>query len=497
MTEEKKRKASPDSLKSASKSTWPDVQGETSESGSRPPLFPDDSHTDLDIVDPEFPDNSFHDLDAVKPREVEVPWITERAQDQIPWGPDPGADDISWIPTKDENELFDDKVFDWRNSMTILRFPADVSIHEIDRVVLPGETLHDLSQLAVEQLVEEPSKLVESDYEVEPFSEKDGVMTHQITTQYKHLLKKYEYLAKKDMLVGSQLGDRYEVEAVVGLGAMAIVYRGRELDSGVKVAIKSQRSQDDVMRQRFELEIESHAKLSHQNIVKYLDSVSGYDGRRFLIMENVRGISLSELVEMQGRIQQPENIWLILSQICSALEHAHGKGIIHRDLKSGNVILSKNEDGEIIAKLFDFGLARDKKNSTRLTQVGRALGSPLYMSPEQCQGQDVTTASDIYSLGVVAYEIMTGIFPRGGSGRPLIEIMKAHCDRKVRPVPISKHLPDLPGVSYMDAILYKALEIHPFDRFLTVRRFKKALACWIECVRNGRMDEEAFADTIR
>jgi serine/threonine protein kinase len=169
--------------------------------------------------------------------------------------------------------------------------------------------------------------------------------------------------------------------------------------------------------------------------------------------------------------------------MCNALEHAHLKKIIHRDLKSGNFILLKDDFGGTLVKILDFGIAKIQDDTQRLTVEGKSLGSPLYMSPEQCTGATLTPSSDVYSLGVVAYEMVTGKLPYQRAS--IVEIMTAHCDPKIRPESLQTHRPDLPGLKQLDQVLQKALETRIENRFSNMYQFRQGIEFWINAVRQG------------
>ena len=234
--------------------------------------------------------------------------------------------------------------------------------------------------------------------------------------------------------------------------------------------------------ERFNREIQTHSKLSHPNIVDYIETVRLPDGSKFLVMENVKGISLHDVLDIHGPIKQVGNIWSILSQICDALEHAHSQGVIHRDLKSGNVILAKKTTERMVVKILDFGIAQiDDINALKITSPGRSVGSPLYMSPEQCQGDELTRSSDIYALGVLSYELVTGSVPYNFN--TVYEIMKSHCDPGIKPTALTKQLPDVPHIDHLERIIFKALETEQAMRFESVLEFKTVLNDWINRVK--------------
>jgi hypothetical protein len=209
------------------------------------------------------------------------------------------------------------------------------------------------------------------------------------------------------MLVGKEFG-RYVVDRELGAGAMGTVYRGRDRETGAKVAIKIVApglSSNDAATSRFKREISILKQLDHPNIVRLLQS-GKFQGTPFYIMEYVGGESLDHVIERRNRITWEELIPMG-QQLCAGLQYAHDKGIIHRDLKSSNLMVLK--DGTV--KLTDFGIAKDT-DVTALTAANATVGTASYMSPEQCRGvKDLTSKSDLYSMGVMFFELLTGRKP--------------------------------------------------------------------------------------
>lgn len=317
----------------------------------------------------------------------------------------------------------------------------------------------------------------------------------ELITRYEELSSKKAEEAKEDPMLGVVLDNRYKINGLVGSGANATVYKAKRLSDGEIVAVKTIRNRGIEEIWRFKLEIESMRRMQHENLVNYIDCIVQEKGRIFLVMELVQGISLQEVLSLHGPITDEETICHILAQVVDALAHAHEKGIIHRDLKTGNIILSKRKDRPMHVKVLDFGLAKHKTDeAAKITMHGKTLGSPLYMSPEQCRGEEPTIQSDIYSLGVLAYELMTGIVPFIGETIP--EIMAAHCDPDSKHVPLKEICPNLSGVDHLDRILSKALAKEAKHRFRRVTRFKQALEFWIEGVRKGAYSEERHFDAI-
>ncbi len=200
---------------------------------------------------------------------------------------------------------------------------------------------------------------------------------------------------------------RYRIERELGLGGMASVYLAHDEELDRPVAVKllaANLAGDESFRKRFVREARVAAKLSHPNIVRVFDSGED-DGRPYIVMEYVEGESLAEALQRRGKLLPDETVELAL-QICAGLEHAHADGLVHRDIKPGNLLL--RDDG--VLKIADFGIARATE-ATKLTQVGTVLGTAAYLSPEQAAGSEVTAAADLYSLGVVLYELLTGRTP--------------------------------------------------------------------------------------
>ena len=206
-----------------------------------------------------------------------------------------------------------------------------------------------------------------------------------------------------DKYIGRLLDNRYEILEVIGTGGMAVVYKARchRLNRMVAVKIlKDDNLGDEDFRRRFHAESQAVAMLSHPNIVSVYD-VSTSIMADYIVMELIEGISLKEYMETKGTLNWKETLHFGI-QIAKALEHAHSRGIVHRDIKPHNVMVLKN--GSV--KVTDFGIARMMSKGNTLTK--EALGSVHYISPEQAKGGRVDTRSDIYSLGVVMYEMMAG-----------------------------------------------------------------------------------------
>lgn len=221
-------------------------------------------------------------------------------------------------------------------------------------------------------------------------------------------------------MIGQVVGGRYRVTGVLGEGGMGVVYVGEQQMGSVvrKVAIKTLHqhlSKDPSVLARFHRECGTVAQLEHPNTIKFYDFGSTSDGTLYIAMEFVAGRSLSETIEKEGALSA-DRVTKIMRQVCGALDEAHQKGIIHRDLKPDNVVLTDQVGESDFVKVLDFGIAArsesaDAQKEQKLTQQGMVLGTPPYMSPEQFTGKALDGRSDVYSLGVMAYEMLTGRLP--------------------------------------------------------------------------------------
>lgn len=211
-------------------------------------------------------------------------------------------------------------------------------------------------------------------------------------------------------MIGHVFAQRYQLEEFIGKGGMALVFRATDMRTGHDVAVKILRPEfngDNEFLERFQREALAASKMSHHNIVNLLD-VGNEDNYHYLVLEYMRGRTLKAVISEKGKL--PESIAAqIAIRILSALQHAHSNGIIHRDIKPGNVLV--NAEGHI--KVADFGIARVAGSNT-LSKNDSVIGSAHYFSPEQARGDDVTFASDVYSVGVVMYEMLTGRVPFDG-----------------------------------------------------------------------------------
>lgn len=266
-------------------------------------------------------------------------------------------------------------------------------------------------------------------------------------------------------MTGELLGGRYSMLDTIGEGGMATVYRAKDTFLQRTVAIKVLRPQyasDAEFRERFRREAQSAAALSHPNIVNVYD-VGRENGSNYIVMECVDGRTLNDIIVSEGRLSVDRTADYS-AQILDALDHAHSNGVIHRDIKPHNILITR--DGRV--KVTDFGIAR-AVSASALTETGRVIGTVNYTSPEQARGAAATAESDIYSLGVVMYEMLTGRLPFAGD-TPVSVALK-HVQEE--PTPISILSPGV--VPQFERVVMRALAKNPEDRWRTARSFKHAV----------------------
>ena len=255
--------------------------------------------------------------------------------------------------------------------------------------------------------------------------------------------------------VGKRLDGRYEIIEIIGVGGMAVVYKAFDNIDNRIVAVKILKDEyltNEEFRRRFKNESKAIAVLSHPNIVKVYD-VSYGDRLQYIVMEYVEGITLKEYISQQGTIDLREAIYFV-TQILRALQHAHDKGIVHRDIKPQNIMLIS--DGTI--KVTDFGIARFARSDTK-TMTDSAIGSVHYISPEQAKGSVMDAKTDIYSVGVVLYEMLTGKLPFQSENAVSVALMQLQSEPE-KPRNINPNIP-----IGLEQIVMRAMQKNPNDRY--------------------------------
>ena len=258
-----------------------------------------------------------------------------------------------------------------------------------------------------------------------------------------------------DKYIGKRLDGRYEIHELIGVGGMANVYRCTDTIDDREVAIKILKDEylnNDEFIRRFKNESKAIAMLSHTNIVKVYD-VSFGDMIQYIVMEYIDGITLKEYIDQQGIIEWRDALHLTI-QILKALQHAHECGIVHRDIKPQNIMLL--QDGTI--KVTDFGIARFSDKATR-TMTEQAIGSVHYIAPEQARGDVTDGKTDIYSIGVMLYEMLTGKLPFDGDSAVTVALMQLQSTPK-RPREVNPGIP-----TGLEQITMKAMQKQPTDRY--------------------------------
>ena len=289
-------------------------------------------------------------------------------------------------------------------------------------------------------------------------------------------------------LEGRILGNRYEIIEKVGNGGMATVYKATDLVLKRYVAVKVLRDEfttDEEFIKRFETEAQSAARLVHPNIVSIFD-VGVDNGIYYIVMELIKGKTLKEIiVEERGPLPWKWSVNVAI-QIASALEMAHKNNIIHRDIKPHNIIIT--EDG--IAKVTDFGIAKAVSNST-ITAFGTTIGSVHYFSPEHARGGYTDAKSDLYSLGVVMYEMVTGKVPFDAD-TPVSVALKHMQEEPVPPIEMNPHLPEA-----VNKIILKALKKDPMYRYQTATELLEDLRMALKNPSGDFIDEEDYDPTAK
>lgn len=288
---------------------------------------------------------------------------------------------------------------------------------------------------------------------------------------------------KQDPLIGTVFAERYTILEVLGRGGMGVVYKARHDLMDRTVAIKMMLPQlvsDDVSLARFQREARAASRINHPNIIAIHDfGMTNDTGVAYLVMDYIEGCDLGDLIkaEKQIGVQRAAKIFM---QVCDALSHAHKIGVVHRDLKPSNIMLLKQPDAGDFAKVLDFGVAKlsaqeGEIDEQKLTTTGEVFGSPVYMSPEQCSGDKLDARSDIYALGCVMYEALTGKPPC--AGKTPIETIAKHMTQM--PDAFAMVRPDLYIPDWMERLVFKALAKDPNKRQQSMQQVLEELQAGI------------------
>lgn len=285
-----------------------------------------------------------------------------------------------------------------------------------------------------------------------------------------------------DPLVGHTLDGKYRLEERLGVGGMGTVYRARHLLIDRPVAVKVLNRlfvEDEAARTRFRREARAAGRLQHPNAVTVTDFGESQDGYVYLVMELLEGRTLRDVLAKEAPLDVARSVALML-QVSAAVAAAHEAGIIHRDLKPANIFVVQHPEVPAVVKVLDFGIAKlasellDDEDSLTLTQVGAMIGTPRYMSPEQCDGLDLTPAADVYSLGCILYEMLTGTVPFSGATPLAIAV------RQTSEIPRSPRdfVPSIPAA--LEEVVMHTLEKGPEDRPANAAAFHEELLATAE-----------------
>jgi serine/threonine protein kinase len=281
-----------------------------------------------------------------------------------------------------------------------------------------------------------------------------------------------------ESLVGKSLGDRYRLLGLLGSGGMGDVYLAEHILLGKRMAVKILKddySRNKELVERFRQEARAASRIGQENIVNVTDFGWTAEGAAYFVMEALEGTNLKSLLTREGQIPLHRAI-PILVQVSRALAAAHAQGIIHRDLKAENVMIVPRDEGGDLVKVLDFGISKvsameQAGDGKRLTRNGAVMGTPDYMAPEQALGDGVDPRADIYSIGVLTYEMMTGTVPFQSSS--VMEVLVMHM--RDRPEPPSHRRPDLNLPAELDAFVLRALEKEPDKRQQSMNEVKEEL----------------------
>ncbi len=278
--------------------------------------------------------------------------------------------------------------------------------------------------------------------------------------------------------VGTMFESIYELTRIIASGGMGLVYEARDATTEQTVAIKMLHAHmlSDAFVMRFQREGKAASQLSHPNLLKVYELGVTDTNQPYMVMEFVPGTSLADEIR-RAPIELKRAIPIFI-QICDALAHAHQRGVLHRDLKPSNILLTQLADGKEIVKIVDFGIAKVLDDDGKITRTGQVLGSPAYMSPEQCSGAHVDNRSDIYSLGCLMFETLTGKPPFVSESS--LKIIMHH--RSTQPPTLASFMTQVEVPQALDAIFKKVFAKQPDQRYQTVDELKSDLMALEETI---------------
>ena len=275
---------------------------------------------------------------------------------------------------------------------------------------------------------------------------------------------------KPDEMLGTVIDERYRIESVLGRGGMGVVFGARHTRLGKALAVKVLRAgiTDENAFARFQLEAESASAIGNAHIVDVSDFGTLPQGSTYFVMEHLNGVGLTEAIDTQGPMPFPRACGIAI-QLCRALGAAHEAGIVHRDLKPENVVLVARDGNPDFVKVLDFGIAKVTHTPNRLTRDTDLLGTPHYMSPEQCEGLAIDHRTDIYSLGVLLYEMVAARVPHDAD--TAMAILHKHVYE--RPTPIDLYVTGVPAS--LKRVIARCLEKKPERRYPSMEELQSDL----------------------
>lgn len=294
----------------------------------------------------------------------------------------------------------------------------------------------------------------------------------------------------KDPLIGMMIQDRYRIESLVAKGSMGVIYKASQQAIGRTVAIKVMHGylvNDEESMKRYQKEAKAASRLNHPNITTVYDFGVLASGQPYIVMDLLEGKALADILQQRGQLTLGQTL-MVFNQVCQALSEAHERGVVHRDIKPENIVIDELPDGRNISvKVVDFGIAtfaQEDGDDTigKITKTGTVCGSPFYMSPEQCDAGKCDQRSDLYSLGIVLFECLTGKVPFESKDIYMVLSMQI----KDPPPRMSKIRPDITFAPELELMVAKSLSKDPSARYQSAQEFWEALSSAAAAARGGR-----------